>query len=171
MAIVRKLLGKTPKIGENTFLAETAVIIGDVEMGKDCSIWYNAVIRGDVHYIKLGNKVNVQDNVMLHCTYEKFPLKIGNNVSIGHNACVHGMGAIVMDDCLIESNSIIAAGAVVTQGTHVKTGELWAGVPAVKIKDVSQQLLEGEINRIANNYVKYSSWYKKSEDVSLKSEE
>ena len=118
---------------------------------------------------------------MLHCTYEKFPLKIGNNVSIGHNACVHGctiqdnvligMGSIVMDDCLIESNSIIAAGAVVTQGTHVKTGELWAGVPAVKIKDVSQQLLEGEINRIANNYVKYSSWYKKSEDGSLKSEE
>ena len=90
MALVRELLGKTPKIGENTFLAETAVIIGDVEMGKDCSIWYNAVIRGDVHYIKLGNKVNVQDNVMLHCTYEKFPLVIGNNVSIGHNACVHG---------------------------------------------------------------------------------
>ena len=161
---------KTPKIGENTFLAETAVIIGDVEMGKDCSIWYNAVIRGDVHYIKLGNKVNVQDNVMLHCTYEKFPLVIGNNVSIGHNACVHGctihdnvligMSAVVMDNCVIESNSIVAAGSVVTQGTHIRAGELWGGVPAKKIKDVSQELISGEIDRIANNYVKYSSWYK-----------
>jgi len=170
MALVRELLGKTPKIGENTFLAETAVIIGDVEMGKDCSIWYNAVIRGDVHYIKLGNKVNVQDNVMLHCTYEKFPLVIGNNVSIGHNACVHGctihdnvligMSAVVMDNCVIESNSIVAAGSVVTQGTHIRAGELWGGVPAKKIKDVSQELISGEIDRIANNYVKYSSWYK-----------
>ena len=170
MALVRELLGKTPKIGENTFLAETAVIIGDVEMGKDCSIWYNAVIRGDVHYIKLGNKVNVQDNVMLHCTYEKFPLVIGNNVSSGHNACVHGctihdnvligMSSVVMDNCVIESNSIVAAGSVVTQGTHIRAGELWGGVPAKKIKDVSQELISGEIDRIANNYVKYSSWYK-----------
>ena len=170
MAIVRELLGKTPKIGENTFLAETAVIIGDVVMGKDCSIWYNAVIRGDVHYIKMGDKVNVQDNAMLHCTYEKFPLNIGNNVSIGHNAIVHGctlqdnvligMGAIVMDDCLVESNSIVGAGSVVTQGTHIKSGEVWGGVPAKKLKDISPELLEGEVNRIANNYVKYSGWYK-----------
>ena len=170
MALVRELLGKTPKIGENTFLAETAVIIGDVVMGNDCSIWYNAVIRGDVHYIKLGNKVNVQDNVMLHCTYEKFPLVIGINVSIGHNACVHGctihdnvligMSSVVMDNCVIESNSIVAAGSVVTQGTHIRAGELWGGVPAKKIKDVSQELISGEIDRIANNYVKYSSWYK-----------
>ena len=111
-------------------------------MGKDCSIWYNAVIRGDVHYIKLGNKVNVQDNVMLHCTYEKFPLVIGNNVSIGHNACVHGctihdnvligMSSVVMDNCVIESNSIVAAGSVVTQGTHIRAGELWGGVPLVR---------------------------------------
>lgn len=173
MALIRTLLGKTPRIGTNTFLAETAVLIGDVEIGSDCSIWYNAVIRGDVHSIKLGNKVNVQDNVMLHCTFEKYPLNIGNNVSIGHNACVHGctiqdhvligMSAIVMDNCLVESNAIIAAGAVVTQGSHVKSGELWAGVPARKIKNVSQELLEGEINRIADNYVKYSSWYKDSE--------
>lgn len=173
MALIRTLLGKTPRIGTNTFLAETAVLIGDVEIGNDCSIWYNAVIRGDVHSIKLGNKVNVQDNVMLHCTFEKYPLNIGNNVSIGHNACVHGctiqdhvligMSAIVMDNCLVESNAIIAAGAVVTQGSHVKSGELWAGVPARKIKNVSQELLEGEINRIADNYVKYSSWYKDSE--------
>ncbi|WP_124640208.1 MULTISPECIES: gamma carbonic anhydrase family protein [Amniculibacterium] len=170
MAIIRELLGKKPVIGDETFLAESAVVVGDVEMGTQCSIWYNAVIRGDVHYIKMGNKVNVQDNVMLHCTYEKYPLVIGNNVSIGHNAIVHGctiqdnvligMGAIVMDDCLVESNSIVGAGSVVTQGTHIKSGEVWGGIPAKKIKDISAELLEGEVNRIANNYVKYSSWYK-----------
>ena len=170
MALIKELLGKTPKIGENTFLAETATVIGDVTMGKDCSIWYNAVIRGDVHFIKMGDQVNVQDNAMLHCTFEKFPLTIGNNVSIGHNAIVHGctindnvligMGAIVMDDCLVESNSIVGAGSVVTQGTHIKSGEVWGGIPARKIKDISSELLEGEVNRIANNYVKYSGWYK-----------
>ena len=170
MALIKELLGKTPQMGNDTFLAETATIIGDVTMGKECSVWYNAVIRGDVNYIKMGDKVNVQDNVMLHCTYEKFPLVIGNNVSIGHNAIVHGctihdnvlvgMGAIVMDDCLVESNSIVGAGSVVTQGTHIKSGEVWAGSPARKIKDMSTELLEGEVNRIANNYVKYSSWYK-----------
>lgn len=170
MAIVKELLGKTPKIGENTWLAETATIVGDVEMGKDCSVWFNAVIRGDVHYIKIGDRVNIQDNAMVHCTYQKSPTIIGNNVSIGHNAIVHGctlkdnvligMGAIVMDDCVVESNSIVAAGAVVTANTHISEGEIWAGVPAKKVKDVSQQLIEGEINRIANNYMKYSSWYK-----------
>ncbi len=170
MALIKDLLGKEPQFGENCFLAETAVIIGDVEMGDDCSIWYNAVLRGDVHFIKMGNKVNVQDNAMVHCTYQKFPTTIGNNVSIGHNAVVHGctihdnvligMGSIVMDDCLVESYSIVAAGAVVTQGTHIKEGELWAGIPAKKIGMVSQNLKEGEIERIANNYVKYSGWYK-----------
>lgn len=170
MALIKELLGKTPQIGENTFLAETATVIGDVTMGRDCSIWYNAVIRGDVHFIKMGDKVNVQDNAMLHCTFEKFPLIIGNNVSIGHNAIVHGctikdnvligMGAIVMDNCLVESNSIVGAGSVVTQGSHIKSGEVWGGIPARKIKDISSELLEGEVNRIANNYVKYSGWYK-----------
>ena len=170
MAVVKELLGKTPQFGKDCFLAETAVIIGDVEMGDQCSIWYNAVLRGDVHFIKLGNKVNVQDNAMIHCTYQKSPTEIGNNVSIGHNAVVHGctihdnvligMGAIVMDDCVVESYSIVAAGAVVTQNNHIKEGELWAGIPARKIGDVSQNLKEGEIERIANNYVKYSSWYK-----------
>lgn len=170
MALVRALLGKEPKIGKDTFLAESATVIGNVEMGENCSIWYNAVIRGDVHYIKLGDKVNVQDNAMLHCTYEKFPLVIGNNVSIGHNAIVHGctikdnvligMGSIVMDDCVVESNSIVGAGSVVIQGTHIKSGEVWGGIPARKLKDISEQLLEGEVNRIADNYVKYSSWYK-----------
>ena len=172
MALIKELLGKIPQIGENTFLAETATIIGDVTMGKDCSVWYNAVIRGDVHYITMGDKVNVQDNAMLHCTYKKHPLNIGNNVSIGHNAIVHGctikdnvligMGAIVMDDCLVEENSIVGAGSVVTQGTHIKSGEVWGGVPAKKIKDINAQLLEGEVNRIADNYVKYSSWYKEN---------
>lgn len=170
MAIIRTLLGKTPQIGDGSFLAETATVIGDVTMGENCSIWYNAVIRGDVNFIKIGNKVNVQDNVMLHCTFEKFPLIIGDNVSIGHNAIVHGctikdnvligMGAIVMDDCTVESNSIVGAGSVVTQGTHIKSGEVWGGIPARKIKDISSELLEGEVNRIANNYVKYSGWYK-----------
>lgn len=170
MAIIKTLLDKTPQIGEGTFLAETATVIGDVTMGRECSVWYNAVIRGDVHFITLGNKVNVQDNAMLHCTFKKFPLIIGNNVSIGHNAIVHGctikdnvligMGAIVMDDCTVESNSIVGAGSVVTQGTHIKSGEVWGGIPARKIKDISAELLEGEVNRIANNYVKYSGWYK-----------
>lgn len=170
MAIIRELLGKKPQVGENTFLAETATLIGDVTTGKDCSIWYNAVIRGDVHYIKIGNKVNIQDNVMLHCTYKKYPLNIGNSVSIGHNAIVHGctihdnvligMGAIVMDGCVVESHSIVGAGSVVTQGTYIKSGEVWGGIPARKIKDISPELLENEVNRIADGYVKYSSWYK-----------
>jgi len=170
MALIKELLGYVPKFGENCFMAETSVIIGNVIMGNNCSIWYNAVLRGDVNYIKIGNKVNIQDNAMVHCTYEKFPTNIGNNVSVGHNAIVHGctihdnvligMGAIVMDNCIVESNSIVAAGAVVSQNTHIKSGEIWAGIPAKKLKDVSPELTEGEINRIANNYVKYSSWYK-----------
>lgn len=170
MALIKKLNGINPIIGEDCFLAETATIIGNVKMGNQCSIWYNAVLRGDVNSIELGNKVNIQDNAMVHCTYEKYPTKLGNNVSIGHNAIVHGctiednvlvgMGAIVMDNCVIESYALIAAGAVLTQGTHVKSGELWAGIPAKKIKDVPKRLREGEIERIANNYVKYSSWYK-----------
>ena len=168
--IIKKLNGKEPQFGNDCFIAENAVIVGDVEMGNQCSIWYNAVLRGDVHYIKLGNKVNVQDGAVVHCTYQKYPTTIGNNVSIGHNAIVHGctihdnvlvgMGSIIMDDCIVESNSIIAAGAVVTKGTRVASGSIYAGTPAKKIKDISQELISGEINRIADNYVKYSSWYK-----------
>ena len=170
MALIKEVLGHTPQMGEDTYLAETATVIGDVVMGNQCSIWFNAVIRGDVNSIRMGNKVNVQDNAMLHCTYEKFPLVIGNNVSIGHNAIVHGcmlkdnvligMGSIVMDDCVVDENSIVGSGSVVTQGTHIKSGEVWAGIPAKKIKDISEELLKGEVNRIADNYVKYSSWYK-----------
>jgi gamma-carbonic anhydrase len=170
MAIVKELNGHQPKFGDNCFLADNAVVVGEVEMGNDCSVWFSAVIRGDVHFIKMGNKVNIQDNATIHATYQKSPTIIGNNVSIGHNAIVHGctihdnvlvgMGAIVMDDCVVESNSLIAAGAILTKGTHVKEGELWAGIPAKKIKDVPQSLKEGEIERIANNYLMYSSWYK-----------
>jgi len=168
--ILRELNGKKPQFGEDCFFAENAVVVGEVLMGNQCSIWYNAVIRGDVHYIKMGNKVNVQDGAVIHATYQKYPTTIGNNVSIGHNALVHGctvhdnvligMGAIVMDDCVIESNSIIAAGAVLTKGTHVPSGTIFAGIPAKKVKDISETLISGEIDRIANNYVKYAGWYK-----------
>ena len=168
--LVRELNGHTPKFGKDCFLAETAVIIGDVVMGDQCSVWYNTVIRGDVHFIRIGNKVNIQDGAVVHCTYEKSPTTIGNNVSIGHSAVVHGctihdnvligMGAIVMDDCVVESNSIIAAGAVVTQGTRVPAGSVYAGVPAKKLKDISQEQVSVEIEQRANNYVKYASWYK-----------
>ncbi len=168
--IIQTINGNTPQIGEDCFIAENAVIVGEVSIGKQCSVWFNAVLRGDVHFIKLGNKVNVQDGAVVHCTYQKSPTTIGNNVSIGHNAIVHGctihddvligMGSIVMDDCVIESNSIIAAGAVVTKGTRVPAGTIFAGMPAKKIKDISAELSSGEIDRIANNYVKYSSWFK-----------
>ncbi len=169
--IIKPVKGKSPNIGEDCFIAENATIVGEVTMGNQCSIWFNAVVRGDVHYIKMGNKVNVQDGAVIHCTYKKCPTNIGNNVSIGHNAIVHGctvkdnvligMGAIIMDDCVVESNSIIAAGAVVTQGTHVESGSIYAGMPAKKIKEVSPELSAGEINRIADAYVMYSSWFKK----------
>lgn len=170
MKIIKPVNGKHPQIPEDCFVAENATIVGDVVMGNECSIWFNAVIRGDVHYIKMGDKVNVQDGAVIHATYQKSPTSIGNNVSIGHNAIVHGctihdnvlvgMGSIIMDDCVVESNSIIAAGAVVTKNTHVEAGSIYAGVPAKKVKDISAELISGEIDRIANNYVKYSSWFK-----------
>ena len=168
--IIKELNGKSPVFGKDCFFAENSVVVGDVTIGDQCSIWYNAVIRGDVHYIKIGNKVNIQDGAVIHATYQKSPTNIGNNVSIGHNAMVHGctiydnvligMGAIVMDDCVIESKSIIAAGAVVTKGSFVPSGTVFAGLPAKKIKDIDQELISGEIDRIANNYIKYAGWYK-----------
>ncbi len=167
--MIRSLKGVRPKMGKGCFLAENAVVVGDVVMGDECSIWYNAVIRGDVHYIRMGNRVNVQDGAVIHCTYKKAPTNIGNNVSIAHGAIVHGctihdnvlvgMGSIIMDDCVIESNTIIAAGAVVTKGTRVPEGSVFAGMPARKIKDIDPEHIEGEIKRIANSYVKYASWY------------
>ena len=170
MALIKEVQGKAPKFGEDCYIAENATIVGDVQCGDQCSFWFNAVVRGDVHYIKMGNKVNVQDGACIHATYEKYPTNIGNNVSIGHHALVHGctvhdnvligMGAIVMDNCVIGENSIIAAGSVLTQGTIVEPGSIFAGVPAKFIKKVDVKLQEGEINRIANNYVKYSGWFK-----------
>ena len=170
MPIIKPVNGKHPKIPKDCYIAENATIVGDVSLGEGCSIWFNAVIRGDVHSIKIGNKVNVQDGAVIHATYLKSPTVIGNNVSIGHNAIVHGctildnvligMGSIIMDDCRIESNSIIAAGAVVTKNTHVESGSIYAGVPAKKVKDISQELISGEINRIADNYIKYAGWFK-----------
>lgn len=170
MALIKSVRGIVPRFGKNCFLAENATVVGEVEMGDDCSVWFNAVVRGDVHYIKIGNKVNIQDGAIIHCTYQKAPTNIGNNVSIGHNAIVHGctvkdnvligMGAIVMDNCVINENSLIAAGAVVLENTIVESGSVYAGVPARKVKEVSKELFEGEIKRIADNYVMYSGWFK-----------
>src|ERR1035437_5570460 len=169
MALIKPVKGISPKFGSNCYLAENATIVGDVVMGDDCSVWFNAVVRGDVHYIRMGNKVNVQDGAIIHCTYQKAPTNIGNNVSIGHRALVHGctlhdnvligMGAIVMDHCVVGSNSIIAAGAVLLEKTIVEPGSVWAGVPAKKVKDINPDLQKGEIERIANNYVMYSGWF------------
>lgn len=170
MAVILPVKGVSPQFGDNNFVAPNATIVGDVVFGNDCSIWFNAVVRGDVNSIRVGNKVNIQDGAVIHCTYQKTKVHLGNNVSIGHNAIVHGctvndnvligMGAIVMDNCEIGSNTIIAAGAVVTEGTKVPSGCIFAGVPAKKVKDISEELINGEINRIAENYLMYSGWFK-----------
>ncbi len=170
MPVILPVKGVMPVMGNNCFIAPNATIVGEVIMGDECSVWFNAVLRGDVNFIRMGNKVNVQDGAIIHCTYQKFGTTIGNNVSIGHNAIVHGcviddnvlvgMGAIVMDNCHIGSNSIIAAGAVVLENTVVDPGSIYAGIPAKKVKDISQDLIHGEINRIADNYVMYSGWFK-----------
>lgn len=168
--VIKEVNGKFPQIPEDCYIAENATIVGDVTLGAECSVWFNAVIRGDVHFIKVGNKVNIQDGAIIHCTYKKHPTIIGNNVSIGHNAIVHGctihdnvligMGSIVMDGCIVESNSIVAAGSVVTQNTVIEAGTIYAGIPAKKVKDIDQSDFAGEIERISNNYVMYSSWFK-----------
>ena len=172
MALIKSVRGFTPKFGENCFLAENATIIGDVVMGKDCSVWFNTVIRGDVNSIKIGNLVNIQDGSVLHTLYEKSTIDIGDNVSIGHNVTIHGakicdnvlvgMGSVILDHAVIGENSIIAAGAVVTSGTVVEPGSLYAGVPAKKIKDVSPEQTKDMIYRISHNYRMYADWYKES---------
>ena len=170
MPVILPVRGKSPQISEDCFVAENATIVGDVTMGTGCSIWFSTVVRGDVNYIKMGNKVNIQDGAVIHGTYKTAPTIIGDNVSIGHNALVHGctiqdnvlvgMGSIIMDGCGVESNWIIAAGAVVTKNTRVEAGSIYAGVPAKKVKDISEALISGEINRIADAYITYSSWFK-----------
>jgi carbonic anhydrase/acetyltransferase-like protein (isoleucine patch superfamily) len=171
MSFILSVRDFTPSFGNNVYIAPNATIVGEVIMGDDCSIWFNAVVRGDVNFIRMGNKVNIQDNAVIHGTFEKNGTTIGTNVSIGHNAIVHGctieddvligMGAIVMDRAVIGRNSIVAAGAVVLEGTIVPSGSIFAGVPAKKVKDISEDKIKGEINRIAENYVTYSSWFKK----------
>lgn len=170
MPLILPVQGIKPIFGEDCFIAENATIVGQVTMGDQCSVWFTAVVRGDVNTITIGNKVNIQDGAIIHATYQKAATVIGNNVSIGHRAMVHGctihdnvligMGAIVMDHCVVESNCIIAAGALLPEGTHVKSGSVYAGIPAKKIKDLTPELFEGEIQRIANNYIMYSSWFK-----------
>lgn len=170
MPVILPVKGIAPQIPENCFIAPNATVVGDVIMGDECSVWFNAVIRGDVNSIRMGNKVNIQDGACIHATYQKTKVYLGNNVSVGHNAIVHGctvadnvligMGAIVMDNVEIGSNTIIAAGAVVLENTIVPAGCIFAGVPAKKVKDISAELIKGEIERIANNYTMYSGWFK-----------
>jgi carbonic anhydrase/acetyltransferase-like protein (isoleucine patch superfamily) len=170
MPTILNVNDKAPQLGNNCFVADNATIVGDVVCGDDCSFWFQSVVRGDVHYIKIGNKVNIQDGAILHCTYQKAPLNIGNNVSVGHRAIVHGctihdnvligMGAIVMDHAVVGENSIIAAGAIVLENTVVPAGTIYAGIPAKKVKDVDRENFKNLIERIGNNYVMYASWFK-----------
>ena len=170
MALIKECRGFEPQIGEDCWIAENATLVGDLIIGNQCSVWFNAVIRADVNSIRIGNSVNIQDGAVLHCTYEKTKVDIGDNVSIGHNALIHGcriesnvligMGAIVMDNCYIESNTIVAAGAVLLEGTRVESWSIYAGVPAKKVKTLSKELFKGEVERISKNYIKYSSWFK-----------
>lgn len=173
MALIKECRGNTPSFGKDCWFAENSTIVGEVTMGDNCSVWFSAVVRGDVNSITMGDKVNVQDGAVIHATFETHKTVLGNNVSIGHNAMVHGctvednvligMGSIVMDGCYIESGSIIAAGAVLLENTHVKGGSIYAGVPAKKVKEVSPELFKGEVQRIANNYLEYSKWFKQEE--------
>ena len=168
--LIKTVRGFTPQYGKNCFFTENATLIGEVFMGDDCSVWYQAVVRGDVNTISIGDRVNIQDGALIHGTFEQSSTTIGNDVSIGHNAIVHGctindrvlvgMGSIIMDDSIIGSNSIIAAGSLLLKNTKVTEGSVYAGVPAKKIKDVSPELQRGEIERIARNYIKYASWFK-----------
>ncbi len=170
MALIKEVRGFTPKIGENVFLAENATVVGDVEIGNDCSVWFNAVLRGDVNSIKIGNKVNIQDGSVLHTLYQKSTIEIGDNVSIGHNVTIHGakiendvlvgMGATILDHAVIGSNSIIAANSLVLSNTKVEPNSVYAGVPAKKVKDIEPEQTKEMIEKIANNYLMYSSWYK-----------
>ena len=177
MALVLPVRDLYPKWGSNCFLAPNATVVGDVLMGSSCSIWFNAVVRGDVNFIRMGDQVNVQDGACIHGTFEKCGTTIGNNVSIGHHAIVHGctlhdnvlvgMGAIIMDNAVVHSNTIIAAGAVILENTICEPGSIYAGVPAKKVKDISAELIEGEIHRIARNYVRYASWFTPPDTATL----
>ena len=173
MALIKTIKGKTPSYGDNCFLAENATLLGDVTMGDDCSIWYQAVVRGDVNSIRMGNKVNIQDGAIVHCTYQRAATVIGNNVSVGHKAIVHGctikdnvligMGAMVMDHAIVESNCLAAAGAVVLENMHLESNCIYAGVPAKKVKELSPEQFEDTVKRIADAYLMYAGWHKDAE--------
>ena len=170
MALIKSVRGAKPQFGKNCFLADNATITGDVIMGDNCSVWFNTVVRGDVHTIRIGNNVNIQDGAIVHCTYQKAATQIGNNVSIAHNAVVHGctikdnvligIGAIVLDKVVIENNVIVAAGAVVLENTVLESGWIYAGIPAKKVKEISQDLLRNLVNRITEGYLMYADWFR-----------
>lgn len=170
MALIKTVRGFTPHFGRECYLSDNCTVIGDVVMGDYCSVWFNAVVRGDVNSIRMGNKVNIQDNSIIHCTYNKTTVSIGNNVSIGHRVIVHGaeiednvlvgMGAILMDNVFVGADSIIAAGAVLLEETRVEPGSIYGGVPARRIKNVDHEQFREMIERISNNYVHYSDWYR-----------
>ncbi len=179
MALIRSVRGFVPEIGENCFLAENAAIIGDVVMGRDCSIWYSTVLRGDVNSIRIGNGVNIQDGSVLHTLYEKSTIQIEDNVTIGHNVTIHGatikegaligIGSVVLDHAVIGEGAIIAAGSVVTPNTIVEAGSIYAGIPAKFIKKVDPEQAKEMNQKIAKNYLMYSSWYKEEdEDIAYK---
>jgi carbonic anhydrase/acetyltransferase-like protein (isoleucine patch superfamily) len=168
MAIIKSVRGFTPIFGKDCFFADNAVVVGEVIMGDNCTVWFNAVVRGDVHSITIGNNTNIQDGVVIHCTYQKAKTVIGSNVSIAHNAVVHGctiednvligMGAIVMDDAVIGTGSVIAAGAVVLPKTIVEPGSIYAGMPAKRVKEVGAEM-KAVIDRTAKNYPMYAKWF------------
>lgn len=174
MALFKTVNGHQPSYGKNCYFADNATIIGDVTMGDECSIWFQAVVRGDVHYIRMGNQVNIQDGAVIHCTYQKAPVNIGNQVSIGHRAIVHGctledqvligMGAIVMDHAIIRKKCLIAAGAVVLENTVCESGWVYAGVPARKVKALSEAVFADTVERIAHNYIHYANWFRVPEN-------
>jgi carbonic anhydrase/acetyltransferase-like protein (isoleucine patch superfamily) len=171
MALIIPCRNITPTFGNDCYLAENATIVGDVTMGDHCSVWWQAVVRGDVNFIKIGNKVNIQDGAIIHGTYQKCGTTIGDQVSIGHRAMVHGctieqnvlvgMGAIVMDEAVIEENCLIAAGAIILEKMVCKSGGVYAGVPAKRVKELTPELFKDQIQRIANNYQMYAGWFKK----------
>lgn len=169
MAFIKSVKGIKPKIAKNTFLADNCVVAGEVEIDEGSSIWFNTVVRGDVNFIKIGKEVNIQDGVVVHCTYQKYPTIIKDRVSVGHSAVIHGctieedvligMGAIIMDNVTIHSNTVIAAGSVVVPNTIVEADSVYAGIPAKKIKDIDEKLLK-TIHETTEHYKMYVTWYK-----------
>ncbi|HEX5626229.1 MAG TPA: gamma carbonic anhydrase family protein [Saprospiraceae bacterium] len=169
MPLIQSVRGKHPRWGKDVFIAENATIVGDVTMGDRCSVWFQAVIRGDVNAITIGNEVNIQDGVIIHGTYEKAATQVGDQVSVGHRAILHGctiqsrvlvgMGAIVMDHAVVEENVLIAAGTVILENSRLESGYIYAGVPGKKVKPLNAESFQFFIDRTAKNYQLYASWF------------